>query len=180
MYQRSDFHPRQVSHFAGKEGCESLLQPCPNLFRSEFLIHGSPPARRLVTQRGLPTHTSAPQRQHFQMRFDQVEGVLLAKRRQREKRDGGEIRSRGSRRENQPLANYQKLQMNRYAKTSFLQLREEKMPSKVMGRTKVGFAPYRPYPFFRRLAPWPFCGSVAGRLKTPSLLIRYLRDESHR
>src|SRR6266851_1305019 len=54
MYQRSDFHPRQVSHFAGKEGCESLLQPCPNLFRSEFLIHGSPPARRLVTQRGLP------------------------------------------------------------------------------------------------------------------------------
>jgi hypothetical protein len=20
----------------------------------------------------------------------------------------------------------------------------------------VGFAPYRPYPFFRRLAPWPF------------------------
>jgi hypothetical protein len=26
----------------------------------------------------------------------------------------------------------------------------------MLGRTKVGFAPYRPYPFFRRLAPWPF------------------------
>jgi hypothetical protein len=40
----------------------------------------------------------------------------------------------------------------------------------IMGRTKVGFAPYRPYPFFRRLAPWPF-GSVAGRLKLPPLVI---------
>jgi hypothetical protein len=27
------------------------------------------------------------------------------------------------------------------------------MPSKYWERTKVGFAPYRPYPFFRRLAP---------------------------
>ena len=26
----------------------------------------------------------------------------------------------------------------------------------MLGRTKVGFAPYRPYPLFRRLAPWPF------------------------
>ena len=26
----------------------------------------------------------------------------------------------------------------------------------IWGRTKVVFAPYRPYPFFRRLAPWPF------------------------
>jgi hypothetical protein len=25
----------------------------------------------------------------------------------------------------------------------------------ILGRTKVGFAPYRPYPFSRRLAPWP-------------------------
>src|ERR1700722_6638830 len=41
---------------------------------------------------------------------------------------------------------------------------------KLWGRTKVGFAPYRPYPFSRRLAPWPF-GSVAGRLKSPPLLI---------
>jgi len=24
------------------------------------------------------------------------------------------------------------------------------------GLTKVGFVPYRPYPLFRRLAPWPF------------------------
>jgi hypothetical protein len=40
----------------------------------------------------------------------------------------------------------------------------------ILGRTKVGFAPYRPYPFFRRLAPWRF-RSVAGRLKSPSLLI---------
>jgi hypothetical protein len=38
----------------------------------------------------------------------------------------------------------------------------------MLGRTKVGFAPYRPYPFFRRLAPWPF-GSVAGRLNAVTL-----------
>ena len=30
------------------------------------------------------------------------------------------------------------------------------MPSKVWEMTKVGFAPFRPYPLFRRLAPWPF------------------------
>src|SRR6266581_5866386 len=38
------------------------------------------------------------------------------------------------------------------------------MPSKVWENLTVGFAPYRPYPFFRRLAPWPFlwlgCWSV--------------------
>src|SRR6266478_769418 len=46
----------------------------------------------------------------------------------------------------------------------------ERCPRKCWGRTKVGFAPYRPYPFFRRLAPWPFlwlgCWSANG---TPSL-----------
>jgi len=36
----------------------------------------------------------------------------------------------------------------------------------------VGFAPYRPYPLFRRLAPWPF-GSVAGALTARSLLILF-------
>src|SRR6267143_1133658 len=46
------------------------------------------------------------------------------------------------------------------------------MPSKVWERTNGGFLPRsRPYPFFRRLAPWPFLGSVAGRPKSPSLLI---------
>src|SRR5580700_5231911 len=42
---------------------------------------------------------------------------------------------------------------------------------KLWGGTKVGFAPYRPYPFFQRLAPWLFCGSVAGALTARPLLI---------
>jgi hypothetical protein len=34
----------------------------------------------------------------------------------------------------------------------------------------VGFAPYRPYPFFRRLAPWPFLWlGCRGALNSPSL-----------
>jgi hypothetical protein len=39
--------------------------------------------------------------------------------------------------------------------------------------SKVGFCPYTwPYPPFLALAPWLFLGSVAGRLKSPSLLIQ--------
>ena len=62
--------------------------------------------------------------------------------------------NRGFHRENQALVNYLTLQTNRYAKSSFLRLREDAL--KILGSTKVGFAPYRPYPFFRSLAPWPF------------------------
>jgi hypothetical protein len=57
------------------------------------------------------------------------------------------------------LENFRKLQKNR-VKTSRLLWR--KMPSKVeFGRSLRWVLPLRPYPFFRRLAPWPF-GSVAG------------------
>src|SRR5439155_9144481 len=65
--------------------------------------------------------------------------------------------------------NFRRLQKNR-VKTSYLLM--ERCPRKLnLGEAKVGFAPYRLYPFFRRLAPWP-CGSVAGAPITRSLLIR--------
>jgi len=63
------------------------------------------------------------------MWFDLRGGETQSNRKKREKRDGGEIWNRGSHRENQALVNYQKLQTNRYAKTSFLQLREDAFES---------------------------------------------------
>ena len=46
------------------------------------------------------------------------------------------------------------------------------MPSKVeFGRRLRWVLPLRPYPFFRRLAPWPF-SSVAGALISRPLSIR--------
>src|SRR4030095_12672302 len=42
----------------------------------------------------------------------------------------------------------------------------------MLGRTKVGFAPTGRIPSFEGWHRDLFCGSVAGRLKTPSLLIR--------
>jgi hypothetical protein len=65
--------------------------------------------------------------------------------------------------------NYQKLQKNRYAKTSFL-LREDAFES-IWERTKV-VLPLQAVSLFRRLAPWPFLGSVAGALTARPLLIQ--------
>src|SRR6266446_2463740 len=97
----------------------------------------------------------------------------------REKRDGGEIWSRGSHRENQPLANYLMLQTSRYAKTSILQLREDAL--EILGRTKVGFAPYRPYPFFSKVSTVAFfrlgcwTAEIAASLDTNVSIPRFVK-----
>ena len=49
----------------------------------------------------------------------------------------------------------------------------ERCPRKLkFGRRLRWVLPLRPYPLFRRLAPWRSTRSVAGRLKSPSLLIQ--------
>jgi hypothetical protein len=154
MNQFAQPQSRQVPHFAGEKGCQSSLQPCANLFGCEFLIHVSPPACALVTRRGLSTQnlgsmtTAFPNVSRSGGRCSSIQAKAA-----------GEIgRSRKMERWFSPMKSDRVGELPEAAKnrvkTSRLLWRS--MPSKVeLGRRLRWVCSYRPYPFFRRMAPWP-------------------------
>jgi len=131
----------------------------------------APPIRRAWCPRRC-RRCSDVQRRKCRQRIRRHQGcVRRSNRKRRELQNGGEKSSRDSQRRNRdrfaPLVTFQ-TQRTYLMTWSFHKFKEW---LRIRRKSSGGFLPLWPYPLFRRWAPWPVFGSVAGRLKSPPLLI---------